>query len=312
MDYQNFPIEWQFHKGLFALYCAFGLLDHNDEYGAIVSEHPTFKIMCEFASKNNIKIKPELQIILSKGHPALYIVRVLRYDANFIAKGLKHSLEKSESWYGNFDKLLADFYFSNNLLSLETICLPYYEKIGFSYLKHSTALINKLNKNALINPKKYNLSKLILLPNPIDRTSNGYGPKIGSVAFVIFVPYKKESNIGVIAHEYLHSIINPLFESSEMVSFVKKTERLASKYVDMKVLKYYPKWEWILIEYIVRSYEILIKKDRIEYLQDEKEFGFREIELFTEAISSDPKFIEDLTNNLNKLIDKRDGAINKL
>lgn len=297
----------QFHSGIFTLYSAYCAWGKELQFGVFNEKSQTHLIVKKFIKENNISISKGLDGLFSKDHPSYFVVRALRLNNNFKLTKPKADYEKPNNFYGNFDKLIADFFQNNNFGAIENEISDLYHIQIVKYLKPTKKIIKRTNKLLRINSIDLGLTQLLLIPNQIDRTRNGYGTRIGNTAYIIFSSgLSKKVNTNLIQHEYLHSIINPEFGKPKIKLLVKKTEHLKSSHVSGRAMKFYPKWEFILTEYVLRAVAAWSQssRKREEFLRlQETDRGFIKIRKFVELEKNYLDQKGDFINYLPQLLE---------
>ncbi|MFA5130081.1 MAG: hypothetical protein WC477_04150 [Patescibacteria group bacterium] len=192
----------------------------------------------------------ELDAYKTKGHFSLFLLETMSRDSlpAFTYHGRKHPMQKTRSWYGNFDKDMKKVYAKHHALIKE-------------------GLKSKTCKEAKYFPKKLKrlletfgnytppCSQVILCPNIFGVPGEGYGPLIGDTAYAVFTPDPKKDQTWLMVHEVCHSLLLPIFQSQKIRKFIKQTESLMEKWSTKKFRNYYPKWEWMIEEYCIHAIE---------------------------------------------------------
>ena len=306
---KELKLTGKFHKGIFALYVAYCNWGGETKFGNFDKKSKAYFVVKKYLLNNKTIAPTELTKLFEQGHPANFVVRVLRYDQDFNLGKEKCNFEKPDKWYGNFDVLIKNFYVTNKIDKLTKTCQVFYNKQISRYLPTSKRIISNTNKFLRINPIDLGLNQVILLPNQIDRTLNGYGVRISNTCYVVFGDsLHSRLKKGLIQHEYLHGIINPEFEKTNIKKLVKETECLYDQFISSSIKKHYSEWSHVLIEYIIRSITCWTAhptKQEKCFIEDELQNGFIKIRYFNRYresyLKSTKNFIEYIPELLMSL-----------
>jgi hypothetical protein len=113
-----------------------------------------------------------------------------------------------------------------------------------------------------------------VLPNLLDAHWRGYGPHVGALSYVVMGP-AVEPNVGLIQHEAMHPILNPLVDAHLDAIERSQADRLFAA-LKPQVGAGYQNWPTILHECVIRAVEVRLAapSDRERLLRQEEAHGF--------------------------------------
>ncbi len=185
-----------------------------------------------------------------KGHFSLFLLEAMSRDTlpAFSYQGRKHPLQKSRRWYGHFDQTIREYYSRHRPTILRAT-----KRVSCKEAARFPGKLRSLIES--LGPYKLPCDKVILCPNPFGMQGEGYGPLIGRTAYAVFTPDARKDQSWLMVHETCHSFLLPIFQSAEIKRLVRCTEPLMVKWSTKKFRKYYPKWEWVVEEYMIHAIE---------------------------------------------------------
>lgn len=115
---------------------------------------------------------------------------------------------------------------------------------------------------------------VIVLPNLLDAYWRGYGPQVGTLSYVVMGP-AIEPNVGLIQHEAMHPILNPLVDVHLDAVKRSQADRLFAA-LEPQVGAGYQNWPAILHESVIRAVEVRLADpaERERLLRQEEAQGF--------------------------------------
>jgi hypothetical protein len=113
-----------------------------------------------------------------------------------------------------------------------------------------------------------------VLPNLLDAYWRGYGPHVGALSYVVMGP-AIEPNVGLIQHEAMHPILNPLVDAHLGAVARDQADRLFAA-IKPNVGAGYQTWPAILHESVIRAVEVRLAAptDRERLIRQEEANGF--------------------------------------
>jgi len=113
-----------------------------------------------------------------------------------------------------------------------------------------------------------------VLPNLLDAYWRGYGPHVGALSYVVMGP-AIEPNVGLIQHEAMHPILNPLVDAHLGAVAHDQADRLFAA-IKPNVGAGYQTWPAILHESVIRAVEVRLAAptDRERLIRQEEANGF--------------------------------------
>lgn len=302
------PIVFKLEKEIFYLFSFLNSAGYDEENNPR-GMHPLRKSIRR-RLKNTLKINhySSLKYLLSKKHQGQFVMWLLwkKYGAR---ESFNAFLKQDLAFFRKFGRLFQRFVDAEEKNLLWSEAKKIYSKDKKNRYKKIVKELNSLMKVLNVDFSILNLNKINIIPNFLDAYNRGYGPKIGKTAFIIYGPLKN-GNFGLIRHEFLHSVVNPLIVNNNI--FVKKTEKfLKCRSISTRFKKIgYSNWPVIIEEHLVRAIDIKTRrlkfKEKRNLLKREKGKGFACIEKIYTKLRKDYKKNEflDILNNIIDNIDK--------
>ncbi|MFZ2804079.1 MAG: hypothetical protein WA001_02550 [Patescibacteria group bacterium] len=195
----------------------------------------------------------------SKGHFALFLLEAMSRSSlpAFAYQGKKHPLQKTRRWYGKFDADLRAYYRAHSKTILAASKKPRCKEAK----QFPTQLQNLIKTFGPYHPP---CDMVVLCPNVFGIPGEGYGPLIGKTAFAIFTPNPKKDQTWLMVHEVCHSLLLPVFRSAKIRRLIRETASQMEKWSTKKFRTYYPKWEWLIEEYLIHAIEQYVTESSIK------------------------------------------------
>lgn len=284
----------RFDKRIFVLYCALALSGHNIFNGTTLSVQPIYKKFQKKLNKEWGDFLPKFQKYFTRDHYVQYLLWTLRHSdfPEFkLTNKKKDSLQKDDNWFVGFDKLIRDFYQKAEIGGM----FEEYVNITSRVIENEGKIVLRFLNEKLkpLHTEKVSFQKVYIVPNLLETKGAGFGVLLPSLAYVLFSPtFTQQDNI-LVLHEFLHCIINPIIDESKVMK--RKFHVFKKIYPSITTdqsRKYYPQWEWVGYEYLVKLVLLVLlsPKERGVQMKKEKSWGFRRIEkmysLFQRVYSS--------------------------
>lgn len=207
------------------------------------------------------------QWILHHGDPPLFEKTVKQWQ-----------LEAPLKLFRGFNEELGNFF---KKTKIEKLFWNIYKRKALSlktkYLDKSHRIFRKTKQYLKIKEK---FSKVIIIPNLFDAVGSGYGIEIGRTVYVIFSPAGKKSDFDLIAHEFLHNLI-------EFTGGKKINHKILKKLkIGKQAAVYYKDKKIILTEYLIRAVtgRLLRKTQEKNYTADQIRKGFTNTDYFLKIL----------------------------
>lgn len=171
-----------------------------------------------------------------------------------------------------FDTALRDFYVEAEIARLWAEHRPAYEAEVTRYQDLlGPSLQTTLGYLRLSAPAT---GRVVMLPNLLDAYWRGYGPAVGSTSYIVSGPAQRP-NVGLVQHEFMHPIINPLVDANLDAIEPAQVQRLFGQ-LKGQVSRGYRNWGAVLHESVIRAIEVrLAEADaRAPMLANEEAQGF--------------------------------------
>jgi len=271
-------LEFRKDKRIFTLFCLLNVCGYDEENNP-QRMHP-LRIEIRKHLKQTREIDPSTLNLIKKIHRSKLVQWVLHRNKPPSFK------KKLKRWYGSipenefvsFEDGLKKFYIKNKIGRLWMKYRSNYDLEIKKYKPKTEKML--LNLIKVLHLKRIP-KRIILIPNLLDSYKRGTGKKIGQTAYIIFGPSEKEPNLGLIQHEFLHSVIDPLFTKAKIEKIVSEGDSLWPPIEGkMKKLGYYD-WKTAVIEHLIRAINIL---GGYRDLQKQEEQGFLYIKNFLLAL----------------------------
>ena len=171
-----------------------------------------------------------------------------------------------------FDRALAAFYRQADIASLWAAQRPAYEAEIARYRSLATPAVDEVFAYLRITAPP--TAGVVVLPNLLDAYWRGYGPRVGDLSYVVMGP-AVEPNVGLIQHEALHPILNPLVDAHLAAVERGQADRLFAA-LKPRVAAGYRTWPNILHESVIRAVEVRLADptDRERLIRQEEAAGF--------------------------------------
>lgn len=171
-----------------------------------------------------------------------------------------------------FDRALAAFYQEAAIADLWQTQQPAYVAEIERYLALIEPAVAEVFAYLRLNEPP--TAGVRVLPNLLDAYWRGYGPHVGVFSYVVMGP-ASAPNVGLIQHEAMHPILNPLIDAHLDAIERSQADRLfeASK---VHVGAGYQTWPALLHESVIRAVEVRLADptDRERLLRQEEAQGF--------------------------------------
>ncbi|MFO0764505.1 MAG: hypothetical protein U0487_00445 [Patescibacteria group bacterium] len=212
-----------------------------------ISTKPSINLLTLSYGWNKTKLLDKYK---EKGHFSLFLLEAISRSAlpKFEYQGKKHPLQENKSWYGAFERDMKEVY---RIFSTEIVHAS--KNNSFAEAKRFKPQLEYLLKS--FGAYKTNVKAVILSPNWFGIEGEGYGPLIDGIAYAIFTPSKKTNQTWLMVHETCHSFLLQTMKSKKVKSLIKDTEPLLYSWSTKKFRQYYPKWEWVIEEYLIHAIE---------------------------------------------------------
>jgi len=171
-----------------------------------------------------------------------------------------------------FDRALAAFYREADIASLWQAQGPAYNTEIARYRHLVTPAVAEVF--AYLKITQPPTEGVVVLPNLLDAYWRGYGPRVGDLSYVVMGP-AVEPNIGLIQHEAMHPILNPLVDAHLAAVERSQADRLFAA-LKPRVSAGYRTWPNILHESVIRAVEVrlAVPADRERLIRQEEAAGF--------------------------------------
>jgi hypothetical protein len=171
-----------------------------------------------------------------------------------------------------FDRALAAFYDEAGIAGLWQAQRPAYDAEITRYRDLVTPAVDDVF--AYLKITRPPTEGVIVLPNLLDAYWRGYGPRVGDLSYVVMGP-AIEPNIGLIQHEAMHPILNPLVDAHLGAVERSQADRLFAA-LKPRVSAGYRTWPNILHESVIRAVEVRLTApaDRERLIRQEEAAGF--------------------------------------
>ncbi|MGE5139382.1 MAG: DUF4932 domain-containing protein [Rudaea sp.] len=300
-------VSVQADERLFTLMAALNAAGYDDEN----NEEGMYPLRQEVRARlaaRNIPTVARLRLYF-QAHPSQYVAWILqrgeppafdRTIAGWFVEGMP-----AFAFFG-LDGALRDFYREADIASLWRESEPGYEAEVARYQPLASGAVQQMLDYARL--KQPPTGQIIVLPNLLDAYWRGYGPRVGSISYVVLGP-SDEPNLSLIQHEALHPIINSSVQANAGVIRPAQAERLYAA-CKSRVSPSYGVWETILDESIIRavSVRLLPASDRESFLERQKNQGFvlvpylaGQLVKFEESDKALTEFVPALLSSLNDL-----------
>ena len=171
-----------------------------------------------------------------------------------------------------FDRALAAFYQEADIAVLWQAQRPAYDAEIARYRNLVTPAVAEVF--AYLKITQPPTEGVVVLPNLLDAYWRGYGPRVGNLSYVVMGP-AVEPNLGLIQHEAMHPILNPLIDAHLSAVELRQAERLTAA-LKPRVAASYRTWPNMLHESVIRAVEVQLADpaDRERLMRQEEAAGF--------------------------------------
>ncbi len=270
----------------------------NHDYVTIHSDERLFTIMAAlnaagYSEENNpqgmhpvrqaVRAELEAENIPSLGRLRLYFQM---HQSMYVTWALQRNnppafTRQTEGWwvtgvpplfFFGLDDTLRDFYREADIAALWKKYKPEYDAEGERYRAVMGPSVQAVLDYLHIQDPP--TRRVIVLPNLLDAYWRGYGPRVGDTSYIIMGP-SDQPNIGLIQHEAMHPIVNPLVDADLGAIDKADTDRFFAR-IRPLMPSAYPTWDGILKESVVRAVVIRLAdpKLREELIVQEESQGF--------------------------------------
>lgn len=204
------------------------------------------------------------------------------------------------------DTALRDFYLEAGIAELWAEHRPAYEA---EVARYQDRLAPSLQVTlAYLRLEAPTTGRVVMLPNLLDAYWRGYGQAVGETSYIISGP-AEQPNIGLVQHEFMHPIINPLVDAN-LAAVDPDVARQLFAELKGQVGRGYQSWEGILHESVIRAVEVRLAAaaDRERLLTNEEAQGFwlvrplaHQLEAYERGPGSLAEYMPTLLAALNSL-----------
>jgi hypothetical protein len=126
---------------------------------------------------------------------------------------------------------------------------------------------------------------VVVLPNLLDAYWRGYGPQVGTLSYVVAGP-SITPNVGLIQHEAMHPILNPLIDAHLDAVAQPHADRLFAA-LKPQAGAGYATWPAILHESVIRAVEVRLAdpSEREWRIRQEESAGFPLVRLLADQLA---------------------------
>ena len=182
------------------------------------------------------------------------------------------ALEAPAFLFFGFDRALAAFYQEADIAGLWQAQRPAYDAEIARYRDLVTPAVAEVF--AYLKITQPPTEGVVVLPNLLDAYWRGYGPRVGNLSYVVMGP-AVEPNVGLIQHEAMHPILNPLVDA-HLAAVEPRQKELLFALLKPRVAAGYRTWPNMLHESVIRAVEVQLAdpKDRERLIRQEEALGF--------------------------------------
>lgn len=199
-----------------------------------------------------------------------------------------------------FDRALADFYQEAGIAARWQAQQPAYA----TEIERYRALVEPAVAEvfAYLRLTEPPTEGVIVLPNLLDAYWRGYGPHVGTLSYVVMGP-AIEPNVGLIQHEAMHPILNPLVDAHLDAIERSQADRLFAA-LRPHVGAGYQRWPAILHESVIRAVEVRLADptDRERLIRQEEVNGFALVRPLAEQLADYEASDEPMTAYMPRLL----------
>lgn len=174
--------------------------------------------------------------------------------------------------FAGFADALQDFYGEAEIATLWRAHQPAHAAEAARYQAHLDPALQTVYTYLQVQPAPD--AYVVMVPDLLNAYWRGYGPQIGPISYIVSGP-ALDPNVGLLQHEVMHPIMNPLVDANLAVIEPAQTERLWAA-LKPHLPSSYPTWQSALYECTIRAIEVrLLPPDEREHaIQREEADGF--------------------------------------
>jgi hypothetical protein len=204
------------------------------------------------------------------------------------------------------DDALADFYVEAGIGALWQRYQPDYDAEIARYQALLEPSLQATLAYLRLSPPA--ASRVVMLPNLLDAYWRGYGPAVGETSYIVSGP-AEQPNVGLVQHEFMHPLLNPLVDANLDAIEPAQARRLFDR-LKGQVARGYQSWEGILHESVIRAVEVRLAApaERAWILANEEAQGFwlvrplaQQLEAYEAGDLSLPEYMPAWLASLNDL-----------
>lgn len=205
-----------------------------------------------------------------------------------------------------FDRALAAFYREAAIGALWQAQRPAYEAEIARYRALAGPAVDRVS--AYLRSEAPPTAGVVVLPNLLDAYWRGYGPRVGDLSYVVMGP-AITPNIGLIQHEAMHPLLNPLVDAHAAVIGRDQADRLFAA-LKPRVSTSYGTWNSILREHVIRAVEIRLAApaERGRLIQREEADGFLLVRPLVERLAEYEASGQPIAEFMPRLLDALNEA----
>lgn len=253
-------VQLQADERLFTLFAALnatGYDDENNEQGMSVARQQVRAALAAKSLPSLRRLQPYMAVCRSI-HQSWCVAWVLqRGPAPRFDRAVEGWwLPKPAFLFHGFDRALAAFYEEADIATLWQQQLPAYEGEIERYREAASPAVDAVL--AYLKTPEPPTRGVIVLPNLLDAYWRGYGELVGGLSYVVMGP-AVQPNIGLIQHEAMHPIINPMVDAHLGAVGQGQTDRLLAILKPAMAGSGYGTWPSILHESAIRAIEVRLR-----------------------------------------------------
>ena len=269
-------VQLQADERIFTLFAALNAAGHDEENSERGMSPVRVQVRAALVDKplpSLVRLRPYLRICrtIHVSQCATYILQ--RGPAPSFARAVDGWAVTTPAFpFLGFDRALAAFYDEAGIAGLWQAQRPAYDAEIARYRDLVTPAVDDVF--AYLKIKWPPTEVVVVLPNLIDAYWRGYGPRVGDLSYVVMGP-GVEPNIGLIQHEAMHPILNPLVDAHLGAVERSQADRLFAT-LKPRVSVGYRTWPNILHESVIRAVEVrlAVPADREHLIRQEEAAGF--------------------------------------
>jgi hypothetical protein len=312
------PVTLRADERLFTLMAALNATGYDDENNP-AGMHPVRRaVRAELAGRDLSS--------LASLRPRLRLCRLIHESQCIhwlLQRGGPPDFERqAEGWWVNapgflflgLDGALSDFYREAGIAELWQRHRPAYEA---EIARYQGLLAPSLETTlAYLRMSPPPTGQVVMLPNLLDAYWRGYGPAVGATSYIVSGP-AEQPNLGLLQHEFMHPLLNPLVDANLDVI---KPDQARSLFARLKgqVSRGYRSWDGILRESVIRAVEVRLAEpaEREQLLATEEDQGFwlvrplaQQLEAYEQRDQRLPDYMPAWLATLNNLEARRIGPV---